>query len=83
MYYGSEKVINEDLICNKCNQCCLRPLRLNPWSHMDYFTDVLATFLCADGGNILAVYVRFRELSELCVQKMNKYLTGSERHEGE
>ncbi len=30
--------------------------RLNPWCHMDYFTDLLATFLCVDRGNILAVY---------------------------
>ncbi len=31
-------------------------LRLNPWCHMDCFTDVLATFLCIDCGSILAVY---------------------------
>ncbi len=38
-------------------------LRLNPWCHMDYFTDVLATFLDLDRVRILAVYGRIRELS--------------------
>ncbi len=56
---------------------------------MDYFNDVLATFLCVDRGNILAVYGRVRELSDfiknilICVLKMNEGLTGLERHEGE
>ncbi len=56
---------------------------------MDYFTDVLATFLDLDPSNILAVYERVRELSDssknilICVPKMNKGLTGLERHEGE
>ncbi len=56
---------------------------------MDYFNDVLTTFLDLDRVRILAVYGRVRELSELiqniliCVLKMNKGLTGFERHEGE
>ncbi len=64
-------------------------LRLNHWCHMDYFIDLLATFLSLDRGSILAVYGRVRELSEciknilICVPKMNKSLTGLERHEGE
>ncbi len=64
-------------------------LRLNHWSQMDYFIDVLATFLCVDRGNILTVYGRVRELSEciknilICCPKMNGSLTGLERHEGE
>ncbi len=47
---------------------------------MDYFNDVLATFLSLDGVRILAVYVR--ELSKciknilICVLKMNEGLTG-------
>ncbi len=55
---------------------------------MDYFTDVLATFLDLDRGNYIAVYGRVRELSEfiqnilICVPKMNASLTGLERHEG-
>ncbi len=49
---------------------------------MDYFTDVLATFLCVDPGNILAAYGRVREHSDfiknifICVMKMNEGLTG-------
>ncbi len=56
---------------------------------MDYFNDVLATFLSLDRIRILAVYGRVRELSEfiknilICVPKMNEGLTGLERHEGE
>ncbi len=56
---------------------------------MDYFNDVLATFLCVDRVRTLAVYGRVRELSEfiknilICVPKMNEGLTGLERHEGE
>ncbi len=56
---------------------------------MDYFTDVLTTFLDLDYGSTLAVYWRVRELSEfiknilICVPKMNEGLTGLERHEGE
>ncbi len=55
---------------------------------MDYFNDVLATFLSLDRGSILAVYGRVRELSEfiknilICVPKMNEGLTGLERHKG-
>ncbi len=56
---------------------------------MDYFNNVLATFLSLDRVRILAVYVRVRELLEfiqnilICVLKMNEGLTGLERHEGE
>ncbi len=56
---------------------------------MDYFNDVLTTFLDLDRGSILAVYGRVRELSEfiknilICVPKMNEGLTGLEQHEGE
>ncbi len=53
---------------------------------MDYFTDLLATFLDADRVKYIAVYGRVRELSECiknCVLKMNEGLTGLERHEGE
>ncbi len=39
-------------------------LRFNPWCHMDYLTDVLATFLCTDLGSILAVY-RGSEISQI------------------
>ncbi len=55
---------------------------------MDYFTDVLATFLCLDRGSIPAVYGRVRELSEfiknilICVVKMNEGVKGLDRLEG-
>ncbi len=31
-------------------------LRLNHWCHMDYFNDVLTTFLALERGSTLAVY---------------------------
>ncbi len=49
---------------------------------MDYFNDLLATFLSLDRGNYIAIYGRVRELSEfiknilICVLKMNEGLTG-------
>ncbi len=62
--------------------------RLNPWCHMDYFTDLLATFLDVDPVNHIAIYGRVRELSDsiknilICVPKMNKAFTCLERHGG-
>ncbi len=64
-------------------------LRLNHWCHMDYFYNLLATFLSLDHVRILAVYGCVRELLEciknilICVPKMNGGLTGLERREGE
>ncbi len=55
---------------------------------MDYFTDLLATFLDVDRVNYIAVYGRVRELSEcikiilIFVPKTNKAFTGLERHGG-
>ncbi len=55
---------------------------------MDYFTDVLATFLYVDRVNYIAVYGRVRELSEciknilICVPITNEAFTGLERHGG-
>ncbi len=55
---------------------------------MDYFNDVLATFLDLDRGGIIVVYRWVREHSEfiknilICVPKINEGLTGLERHEG-
>ncbi len=49
---------------------------------MNYFNDLLATFLDVDHVRILAVYGRVRELSEciknflICAPKMNEGLTG-------
>ncbi len=56
---------------------------------MDYFTDVLATFLDLGTFQLSCCLWRVRELSDLikiitiCVPKMNEGLTGLERHEGE
>ncbi len=56
---------------------------------MDYFNDVLATFLDLDRVRIFAVFGRLRELPEfikyilIFVLKMNKGLTSLESHEGE
>ncbi len=56
---------------------------------MDYFTDLLATFLDWEHFSCIAVDGRVRELSEsiknilICVPKMNEGLMGLERPEGE
>ncbi len=56
---------------------------------MDYFNDVLTTFLGLGRCRTLAVHGRVRELSEfiknnlIFVPKTNEGLTGLERHEGE
>ncbi len=58
-------------------------LQSNPWCHMDYFTDLLATVMDVDRGNYIAVCGRVRELSEciknilICVPKTNEAFTGS------
>ncbi len=56
---------------------------------MDYYNDLLVTFLSLDRVRTLAVYGRVREISE-CIkiilifyQKMNEGLTGLGQHEGE
>lgn len=56
---------------------------------MDYFIDLLATFLDVDRVDCIAVYGMFRGLSGciknilICVPKINEGLTGLEQHEGE
>ncbi len=56
---------------------------------MDYFYNLLATFLSFDRVRILDVFGRVRKLSEfiknilIYVRKMNEGLTGLEQHEGE
>ncbi len=55
---------------------------------MDYFINVITTFLSHECVSCVAVY-RVRKLSDflknilICVTKKNKDLTGSELHEGE
>ncbi len=64
-------------------------LKLNYWCHMDYFTDVLTTFLDLGTFQLCCCLCRVRELSDLikniliCVPKMKEGLTGLEGHDGE
>ncbi len=63
-------------------------LRLNHWCHMDYFNNVLTTFQGLEGGSSVAVYAgsvssHFIKNIVICVLKINKSITGLERHEGE
>ncbi len=52
------------------------------------YYNVLTTFLGLERGSCISVYGRVRKLSDfiknnlICVPKMNKGLTGLERHEG-
>ncbi len=50
-------------------------LRLKPWFHMDYFTDLLAMFLYIDRVNYFAVYGRVTEISE-CI-KISSFVENS------
>ncbi len=56
---------------------------------MDYFNDVFTAFLGLERGSSVAVYAgsESSRISSknilICVPKMNKGLTGLERHEGE
>ncbi len=55
---------------------------------MDYFNDVLSTFLGLERGSRMAVYgssdfIKNIFDKNICVPKMNEGLMGLERHEGE
>ncbi len=53
---------------------------------MDYFNDVLNTFLGLDCGILLWMARKLSDFIKnilICVPKMNEGLTGLERHEGE
>ncbi len=75
-------------LCTKYSRSFVK-WQLNPWCHMDYFNDLLATFLSLDLVRILAVYGRVRKLSDfikntlIYVPTMNEGLMGLERHEDE
>ncbi len=61
-------------------------LRLNPWCHVDYFTNLFVMLLCAARGNNIAVCGEAESFIKnifISVLKMNEGLTGLERHEGE
>jgi len=61
-------------------------LRLNHWSDMDYFNDVFSTFLGLKSSSCIGCQWRDGKLSDIIhkifigVLKMNKSLTGLERH---
>ncbi len=63
----------------------IKPLSL---CHMDYFNDVLTTFLGLEHGSYIAVYAgsessHISYFILICILKMNKGLTGLEQHEVE
>ncbi len=60
-------------------------LQLSYWCHMDYFNDVLTTFLGLDRGGSLAVYAGLfhKKYILIYVLRMNEGLIGLEWHEGE
>ncbi len=66
-HWGEEslnKVVILVFFAHKNDSRSFIKLQLDHWCHMDYFNDVLATFLCLDRVRILAVYGRVRKLSE-------------------
>ncbi len=63
-------------------------LRLNHWCHMDNLNNVLPTFLGLERVSCMAVFAGsessdFLKNILIYVPKMNKGLTGLERHEGD
>ncbi len=50
------KVVNFVFFAHKKYSCRFIKLRLNHWCQMDYFNDLLATFLSLDRVRIFAVY---------------------------
>ncbi len=65
---GGDELLNKVIIfvffAHKKYSRNIVKLRLNYWCQMDYFNDVLITFLCLDCGRTLAVYGRVRKLSD-------------------
>ncbi len=65
--------------------CSFVTLWLNHWCHMDYFNNVLTTFLGIERVSYVAVYAgsESRVKKKTCFPKMIEGLAGLERHEGE
>ncbi len=65
-------------------------LRLNHWCHMDYFNNIVTTFMGLEHGSCVAVYPgsessRIQKYLNLCSedeQSLEKSLTDLELHEG-
>ncbi len=51
-------------LCTKKYSCSFVKLYLNIWCHMDYFNDVLTTFLGLERGSSIAVYAGSKKLSD-------------------
>ncbi len=68
-------------------ECICIPLLVNKAPSMEYFTDVLTTFLCLGTFQLHCRLCRVRKLSDfiknICVLKMNEGLSDLEQHEGE
>ncbi len=90
-------VPNPSDLCSSSEHKLIYFYLLNQWCHVDYFNDVLTTFLGLDWVSCVAVYGGggggggggVRKLSDfiknilICVLKMNEGLTGLKQHEGE
>ncbi len=58
-WHGGDKLLNKVFCFSFAHKKYSRSfvkLQLNPWCHMDYFTDLLAMFLDLDRVRIIAVY---------------------------
>ncbi len=81
--------IKHKQLCYSVNSTGLTSTGLNLCCHMDYFNDVLATFLALERISCVVVYAgpESSRISSknilLCVPKMNEGLTGLERRECE
>ncbi len=64
-------------------------MKLETLGHMDYFNDVLPTFLSLECGSSFAVYTGSEMLADffknilICLTKINKGLVDLKRREGE
>ncbi len=87
------KIVHVTLVSNVIlqsyeNSFCFVKLWLNHWCHMDYFNDVLTTFLGLGTFQLCCCLWSLRKLLDfiknilICVPKMNKFLMDLERHEG-
>ncbi len=60
VWHGREELLNEVIIfvffAHKKYSRSFLKLRLNHWCHMDYFNDVLTTFLGVEHGSCIAAY---------------------------
>ncbi len=91
-YTEEKKLLNKVIIKKKIclpTKSILIQLRLNHWCHMDYFKDVLTTFLGLERGSCIAVYAGSESsrissnISYSAFRRWMKVLRVLEQHEGE